>query len=1270
MDVSEAPTKQKKPRRWWKWLKRLLLAFALLLVLAVVFRGPLLRWIVTYGGQKGASIAGIELSWQVNGSILGDLQLINLKATGSLVETATIGELSAKYDSWRFLRTRDIDIVQSITLKDVNATLDLRKLTAETEEAAKPKKTPSDQPPQIVWPKTIDIDNVNFDLTLADGRRIVVRGFSLRVGEGMPGILRLAELRVDPDNVHVTDVDAKLAWGDRQMTLSGLKLPYGADLKRLDLDLSRFSEDAVNVGVEVALGKAIATIGARAEGLSKPPLKAVADVKLQNLGSADLAPLKILPPDIAFDAVNVDLHAEGPLNAKVGGQVKVSGIRAAGALVDEVVLPIQVAENRAVIESLRIVRGTNEINIKAQADLPNDVSQWQQITWKTQLAASLRDVPQLLEKPPPVQGVVVITADAEGLGAAARSVKGHVAGTGLGYEAYRLPQLDTDFALDGKEATLKIPALTLGEGNTIALNAAMTMEDTMPIRADWNIQITDPALLLKTANLPPLEQPVTAQVSLKGEASLSANAPLLANSKVDLSIENGRYDATPLPRVQVKVNTAAGQATVEQLQVVVDEKNRIDLTAKAKLEAPWTFDVNGSIALPELTKLNGLLKAVKAPAAESGAISAQIKLAGDAQPWRSEGSLSLDATKVKMAGMPQPADAGLRATFAGTTVELQKLHATLSPWRLLTQGTITDKEANLRELSIWQNERKLMSGHARAPFDIMQPDVPNGQPVDIEMHAKDLPVGEITKAAGVANVPPATLSLDITAKGRLETMDALVKIGVRDAKAPGVPKSFQPATSDITLLLQKNRASVDAVVTQAPLQPLTLKADMPLNLAQAAKNPDIIMATPIKATLRQPETDLGFLREYAPDTLRTLPAKMRLDVRVSGTPKAPLIDSDIFVDVPEVGFVSGDMPSVRDVRVRIRSHDRKIVFEDISALMAGGRLKLGGSIDAANLQDPRFDLQIRAQEALVFRNPTSSLRANADIAVNGTLKSARVSGLVEAVRGRVFQEVNLLPNVFNLIPQGEKLPPPPPSTSRTEQKLELPAIIKDWTFDLKVRTRDPILIAGNLVNGAISADIQAGGTGAAPRVTGAANVDRLLVKLPFSLLKITKGVVTMNPSNPFAPSLDVRGESRVGMYDITMYVYGDATDPKTRFTSSPPLSEADIVTLLGTGLTLGGDSSQLASEAATRAIFLVISETYRKIFNKKKTIRENPPKMHLTFNPSGADRTNDNVQATYEITPKVRFTGRFLQSGRVKALLGYVLRFGKAARAMDEEVPQ
>lgn len=1273
MVVSEnPPPKPEKKPRWRRWLLRAFLAFSALLVLAVVFHEPLLRWIVTYGGKKGAKIAGIELRWTVNGSVTGDLHLQNIKAEGSLIQTATIGEISAEYDAWRFARTRDLDIVKSVAIKDVNAVLDLRKLEPAADKPLKAKKAPSDKPPPLVWPKTIDLDDINLDITLADGRRLIVLGLSLRIGQGMPGILRCAELRVEPDKVSVKDIAANIEWGDRRLTISGLDLPYSGGLKRLDVDLARFHEDMLTASVEATLGQALAKVDVNAAGLFKPPLRASGNVKVQNLRSQDLAVFQ-LPSNVSFDALNVDLHVEGPTNTTASGEIKVARVRAAGAIIDEVTLPLKATESGITIDALRVVRGSNEIQVKAEAKLPPNPAEWQKITWTANMNASLRDVPALLDKPPPVQGTIVLTAEAEGAGATARHVKGHVAGSDLGFESYRLPQLDTDFAMNGKEATLTIPALALGAGNQVTLNAAMTMEDTMPIRAEWNVQVADPAALLKTVNLPPVERPVAAQVALTGKASFLANDPMNLDANVGLTVTGGRFGDAPLPAVAVKAKASGGQATVESLQVVMDDKNRVDLNGTAALAKPWSFDVHGNIALPELKALNTLLAAFKAPPLQSGGIAARIDLTGDALPWRCEGRVDLNATKVKLASMPEAADVAFKAAFEGTNTELETLQAVLGPWKLITKGVVTEREADLRELSLWQNSRQLMSGHARAPFDIMDTGNFTGQSMDIALAAKDLPLGEIAAAAGMKDLPPSIVSLDIKAGGRLDSADVSVNLNVREAKVPGLPKSFQPASTEVAMLLRQNKLTVNATALQPPLQPIKLKAEMPLNPAQAVKDPEVVMNAPIKAALDQAPSDLSFLREFAPDTVRSLPGKMDVSARVSGTLKAPLVDSSINVSVPEVGFVSASMPSVRDVRVRLRSHDRTATIEEISVVLAGGRVRVSGNIDATNLQDPRFSMSVSASEALVYRDPTSSVRANGNLSAAGTLKAARISGLIEMVRGRVFREVNLMPNLFRMIPQGEDLPPPPPSTARSEQKLELPALMKDWTFDVKVRTRDPVYIAGNLVNGIISADTHVGGTGAAPRITGGANVDRLLVKLPFSQMKITKGVVTMNPDNLFTPNLDVRGESRVGEYEVTMYVYGDSSDPKTRFTSSPPLSEADIVTLLGTGLTLNGDSSQLASQVATRAIMLVVTETYRKIFKKKKKVQIDEPRLRISYNPTTPDASGGNgsgsgsAEASYELTPKVRFTGRFMQNGGVKALLGYVLRFGKAARAMDEE---
>jgi len=1260
---SDAP---KKTRRWWRLIKRLLLAGIALLVLAFVFHAPLLRWAIGYGGPKGAEMAGIKLKWQVDGSVLGDLRLSGIEASGSLVERATIGELAADYDVWTLAKTGSIDIVKRVAVKDVDVALDLRKLPKDEKVVVKVKQPSSGKPPPLAWPKVIDIENINAEVTLADGSKITVCGLTLRVGEGMPGIFELAEFKMEPGDLRLANVKAQVQWGERTLTIAGLDLPYGARLKSLAVDLREWDKDAASVKLDAGMGKAAVVVEAMARGIFGGAMQLNADVRVRDLASSELKALK-LPEGVAFGPVSVDLHAEGdplkPMTLAVDGKVSIPDVKAAGAMLDSITTTLEVKNGVARVQEVKVLRGVNEVVAKVEAKLAEDVMK---SPWTAQVKAKIADVSQLLAKPPPARGLIELTADATGIGATPTKVAAQVNGAELGFENYRLPKLGVTVSLDGKEAKVSVPALMLGTGNRVDLNATMTMNDAMPVNAEWQIQIDDPTALMQTVGLPPQEKAVAAKIATSGKAAFKAADVMNMTADVDLSVKEGRFGDAPLPLIEMKVNVAKGTATLQPCRIVVDEKNRIELTGKAKLKAPWGFDLNGDIALPVLASLNPLLAAVKAPAMESGSLAVKLNVSGDASPWRGEGRIEMQAAKVKVAGMPEAADVDLKTNFAGTTAQIETLQAVLGPWKLLTKGAVTDKEAHLSELSFWQKERQLMSGHARAPFDVMQTGVANGVPLDVVLNAHELPIHDIAAAAGVKSVPPGLLSVDVKIGGRLDSADVAVKVGLKDLKAPGLPKSFQPATVDVLTTLKADQLALDVKVVQAPLQPLTLKAAVPVVLTKLMKQPDLAMDLPLQATLDLPESDLNFVREFAPEMIRAVPAKLKLHASVGGTVKAPLIDSALDLNATEIDFVSGDMPSVHDLRVKVRTHDRKATLEDISVMLAGGKVRLGGTLDAANTQDPRFDLKVEAREALVMRNPTSSVRANADIACVGTLKAARVSGTVEAVRGRIFQEVNLLPNVTGMIQQGEKLPPPPPSTSKVDQKLALPPMLKDWTFDLKVKTRDPVVIAGNLMNGAISADIALGGTGATPRLTGFANVDRLVLKLPFSLLKITKGVVTMDPENPFAPKLDVRGESRVGSNDITLYVYGDATNPKTRFTSTPPLSEADIVTLLGTGMTLGGDNDQMASEAMTRAAFIVIAETYRKIFHKKKTVSAEPPRLHTTFNPSGADRAGDSMQAMYEITPKFRFIGRFSQTGRMKALLGYVLRFGKAARAVDE----
>jgi autotransporter translocation and assembly factor TamB len=1264
--------KSVKPQSHFRhWLKRLFIGSLLLLIGLVVFHRPLILALVRWAGPQGAATQGLSLTWVVNGSLWEDLEITDLKAGGGLAHwlpKATIGKLALSYDPSAVLE----HIVKGVTIHDLEADLDLRHLPASDGPAKEVvKSAATGKAPALVWPGFLDLKNINANVTLADGKKVMIQGLTLQVGAGMPGVFECRSLSVQPDGLRLENLKAQVAWKPRSLVIKGFSLPTDIVLDELLLDLKDFESGTFETNILAHLGAAKVAISGSIADAFGSNLKVKVDTQISDLSSLELQTLG-LPEELLFEHGTLNLHLEGdpltPPLMKVQTQFAAANIRAAGAKIDKVEFDADIADSAAKVHMLRFISGSNLIEFTADAKLPQKIEEWQKTAWSAVMKAKICDLTQLLETPPPASGNILLQAKAKGVGSTSSELSGTLNGDTLSFQEYRLPKLATQFSLNGKEARFEIPGLELGTGNQLAVKATLLIDDAMPVKAEWKFSLSEPTELFKTIGLKAPDKTISGMIDLAGKADfkmkdLSAGhyEGLLAD--LHLQVQKGQFGESQLPSVSLEVHTQGGKAQVKPCSIRFDDENHLELSADVAMKPPFAFSTQGSISMPTLVKLNALLASFAAPQLKSGSLFSNLNAAGQIQPWQCEGKATVIAAKVHPANLPEPADLKLEAAFAGTRAELKSIEAKLGLWKLAMKGVVDDKSANLSQMRVWQKDILLMEGHASAPLDIMQASKLDSVPVDVVMKAKDLRLNEVLAAVGIKDIPSGIFNADIAIKGRLETLDGVVKINLRDVQVPKGPKAFTPATLDLDATLRGDQMKSLIKWTQPPLQPLTVNVTMPLDVDAVLKKPALINDIALKIAVRMAESDLGFLREYAPDMIQNLPVKLKLNADVTGTVSKPLIQAAVDLDAKEVSWFKADMPSVRDVRVRLRVSDRKLTIEDLSLLMAGGRVKIDGSVDAADTKNPALNLNIKAREALVFRDPTTSLRANADLTCVGSLAAARVAGLVEAVRGRVFKEIDLMP----VLKLPADVPPVPENTQRSEAKLILPTALKDWTFDLRVKTRDPLLISGNLANGAISADLLLSGTGVSPQLTGKANMDRLLLKLPFSLVKITKGVVTMKPQTPFDPSLDIRGESRIGNNDITLYVYGRSTNPKTRFVSSPPMSEPDIVTLIATGTTLNGSASDLASEAASRAALLFISELYRKTFNQTKTVREEPPRLHMSVNPSGGDRSSDAVQATYDLSDKWRITGRFTQAGRMKALLGYVLRFGQAAKAVDEK---
>jgi len=510
------------------------------------------------------------------------------------------------------------------------------------------------------------------------------------------------------------------------------------------------------------------------------------------------------------------------------------------------------------------------------------------------------------------------------------------------------------------------------------------------------------------------------------------------------------------------------------------------------------------------------------------------------------------------------------------------------------------------------------------------------------------------RALGVALPVRGRLRADATLTGTLRTLAGGLSAEVTEVRpAAGNATTHEPAAVTVTAVLADGRLALDARAIQPPLRPLTIEARVPVDAVALSRNPGGVRELPLTARVRLAESSLSFLPAWEP-ALKSVQGTASVDATLGGTVGRPRWQGTGTVTVPEARLAGAALPSIKDVVVKIRADEKRLTVQNASVVVAGGRLRIEGGADLARLADPVLDLRLRADEVLVVRDENLSLRANADVACRGPVSRAAVTGTIDLVRGRVFKEIEFLP-----LSLPNQLPPPPPPTSlaRTGPPA-LPPPLDAWTFDLAIRTRDPVRLMGNVARGSVVADLRVSGTGARPVLTGRATMEQMWLKLPFSRLTITEGAIVFTEDKPFDPQINVIGKSITDGRVVEVVVQGRALDPTVRLTSSPPLPEGEIASLLATGVTTS-DLSTRGGEAASRAAFVVLQQAYRKLF--RKTARggddAEPPRLSFQFSLFGSDATRRNLSAVYELNPKWRVIGRVGESGTFRGMLHYLIRF-------------
>ncbi len=434
---------------------------------------------------------------------------------------------------------------------------------------------------------------------------------------------------------------------------------------------------------------------------------------------------------------------------------------------------------------------------------------------------------------------------------------------------------------------------------------------------------------------------------------------------------------------------------------------------------------------------------------------------------------------------------------------------------------------------------------------------------------------------------------------------------------------------------------------------MQIDARLPLDISQLLETRKIDPQTPISAKVQMPRSSVNFIREFVP-ALRQLDGDLALHVNVDGTIAKPVLSGAADMNINVVRFENPTLPALTNFKGLLNFHDNALSFERFGGDLAGGPFTISGRVTLPKLTEPNLDLRLVANSVLVARNDNLTARVDADIKVEGPLKSATARGQVLTTNSRFFKNIDIIPIAL----PGRPAPHPrPPSTVPTLSFPDPP--LRDWKFDLTIKSKDPFLIRGNLANGRAIVDMKITGTGLHPKVQGQVRLENFEATLPFSTLKINLGFLYFDPDDPLNPRIEMQGTSLLRDYTIRVYLYGTATAPQAIFSSEPPLPQEEIISLLATGATreeLTSGSNVLASRAA----FLVVKELYRKIFkngNEAPTNENFFDRLDVEFGNIDPRTGEQTATATFRVNEHFVLIGNLGVQGQFRGLVKYLIRF-------------
>jgi TamB, inner membrane protein subunit of TAM complex len=1274
--------------------RRVLVGLAVCVTLLIIFHRPILLAIGRQIVIRYAARENLKIDFRLEGNPFSYLTVRNFRAlpTGaSAIESIDIDQLFVDYSLLGFARHGFSHLMEDVELRSARVVLNPAR-------APPPKPRPKQKLTlPSVFPERIRLA----DVTVVIRNRpndFVVEHVDLDLNPRSSGEVRIEKLQL-PSGDGWSRISGQTSYVNKNLVLRDLILSDQEQIRLLNVNASRIDDKAMGLKLDSGIGGG--QLWASAELTeTESSLNATISIIAENVATESLNKFLGLPSGyLAGELQALTLAWKGVIDQPrtwSGTMTLWTGnMHGLGINFDSGNVDVSVGDGKATLRSADIVQDKNEFHLHGTMELPSTVQDFGRTATLLEIAGTAPDLQRLMtDKPVQLTGSAQFTGKINIVNAKIEATLG-VTGNSVGFPDGTIKKLSStlrasktvahtdtkrpwfadlrtamefdlagiryrDHIIDSVEGSLNSSDDLLGldrldlRRNQNELN----IRGRYRLPAEVGKAASQPAQLDFALNAPEVADFWTADSPNKLSGPLEMTGQIkweheVANGQISISGSNLKMRDLVFQQLSTQCSISNNIVYLNDCRASLNDSDFFYATGRLNLRQPYHYNGKVSANVANLSTLRPLLRTFGNQNELAGSVTLHWEGNGDAQISKSSGNLKFVLEKGRY-GNTQSLRANVDASYSPEGLDVPIIFFATGNTDFQAVAQAKGETFEITRIQLDQGQARFASGYVSFPLvwrnlGTNAATIPASGKVFATIQSENLDLKKLFSDLGIKAGTSGTLNARLDANGTIGDLNASLNVQMRDLRNDRWPK-MEPATFELNAQAVHDRLTVLGKLQQARIQPFELNANMPFDIPKISRARQLPDDTPITAKARLPRSSVNFVRQFVP-ALEQLDGNLGLDVDLSGTIGKPVFSGAGDVTVNVARFTNATLPALTNFSARLSFAQNAISMERFGGDLAGGPFTMSGRLNFPKLTEPTLDLHLKANSVLLARNDTLTARADADVTVTGPFATATVSGNVAMTNSHILKNIDLIPIGL----PGRPAPEPP--SERPQISFPDPPL-RDWKFDVAIKTKDPVLIRGNLATGGAIADIKLTGTGLHPELQGTVRLENVEATLPFSRLEVSQGFLYFDPSDSMNPRLELHGTSVIRDYTVRVYVYGTMLAPEAIFTSEPPLAQEEIISLIATGATrqeLSGRGNVLAGRAA----MLLVQQLYRKIFKKGEPTQSNELFNRLDLDVGAVDpRTGrQQVSARFKISDQFVLVGDVGVGGDYRGMLKYLIRF-------------